>query len=577
MLVSFPTTAHSQTSPVYDFEKRLMRGDKSALFEIAPYFDSKKSIVEFLGHHVIHTTEAEVSKRIVNENCIFRPEELDISDSITTKQFSEFLALYNDKIVFSDLAHAFLITPLEKRETRYEARELTAYRKNELEAKVAELQKRDWIKDAGIDVFLYMKDPKALLIVASELYKRRYRFNRYIYDLSDLTDLLQGLTGTEFAVENSEKELTWHIDKEFYPAAFLNVLIYFSNHYQEYQWDNHQSIFVNPLIQPVKIGKEDSLFQQLSNETDSAAMDAFIQLTTCTPQKVIQLSDEYEEAGIDNNYSLPTFPYRFLKQIAVLTDYCKMHEIDFNGVDQLRNTALKLDQELPFNERRKMEDSLVSTLTLTEITAFEYWSLIYENSFALTYSAGRILDKFYSRHWTELVENDDQLALYLKKSILFDRLGIIGICNNYLIKFINAKPNVLDKLNSLHTDDPDIAHQIEKAKAMCSVKLKRPNIVEKEFESNKDFPEINVKKEIKNITSKVKDISEKEDALVELLAKIDYKQIGIALNEIENMSFKDNWEKYSFMDRDFGFFMADFDTITDRQEFLKLYNSLSEY
>lgn len=577
LFASIPITAHSQTSPLYDLERRLMLGEKQALFEIAPYFDSKRSIVEFLGHHIINTTEASVSKRIVSENCIFIPEEIVISDSTTTKQFSELLSLNYDKIEFSELAQAFLITPLVKRDARYETRELTAYRRNELKAKVAELQKRDWAKSAGIDVFIYMKDPRALMIIASELYKRRYRFNRRTPDLSELTDLLQGLMGTEYAVENEREKMSWHPDKEFYPNAFLNLLIYFSNHYQEYHWDNHQSIFINPSVQPKTTGNEESLFQQLSNESDSIAMDAFIQLTTCPPQKVIQLSDEYEQARMDKNYSLPIFPYRFLNQLVVLTDYCKMHAVDFKGADRVRNTVLKLDLNLSFRERRTIEDSLVNTLTLSEITAFEYWSLIYQNSYSITYSAGRILDKFYSRHWTELLENDDQLALYLKKSILLDQLGIIGICNNYLIKFMNANSRVIDKLNSLSTDDPDITNQIERAKAMCSVELKRPNIVNREFEGNMDFPEINVKKEIKKITRKVQDTSEKEYTLVVLLAKINYNQIGVALNAIENISFQDNWKKYSFMHRDFGFFMADFDTIIGRQEFLTRYNSLSEY
>ena len=43
------------------------------------------------------------------------------------------------------------------------------------------------------------------------------------------------------------------------------------------------------------VSKEESLFWLLSCENDSIALNAFTQLTTCSPQKIFQLANEFEK------------------------------------------------------------------------------------------------------------------------------------------------------------------------------------------------------------------------------------------------------------------------------------------
>jgi hypothetical protein len=45
------TNGQTKTHKLYTLEKRLKDGDKAALFEIAPFFDSNKELIEYLGHH----------------------------------------------------------------------------------------------------------------------------------------------------------------------------------------------------------------------------------------------------------------------------------------------------------------------------------------------------------------------------------------------------------------------------------------------------------------------------------------------------------------------------------------------
>lgn len=567
-----------QKHPLYTLEQKLMQGDQSAIFDIAKYFDSKKELTEFLGHHIIQTNESAVAKRITEENCIFTDSEITISNSTTSNDFLTFLNTNKIKITFSKMADAFIITPLELRTSRVEFREIPENKKSELQAKYADLLTKEWVNRANIDSLINKRNSKALLSIASELYKIRYRFNTYHSNENEFTELLQILMGIEIAVENERKELTWHIDKAFHPEASLNLLIYFAGNYSSFKWDEQSSTFRNDRIQVKAIGKEEFLFQLLNNQNDSIALDAFIQLTRCSPAKVIQLADEYQKANIDKSWGIPIFPYKFLKQLVALTGYCKQNNIDFEGSEKLKSTIDKLDSNLSFIERRKLEDSIINHLPIEEITAFEYWAAIKQQSWGITYSAGRILDIYYSKHWSEILKTEQYLKLFLKKSYLFDQLGIIGICNNYLIKFMNIGDLGIKNLESVQTEDNEIKNQIEKAKTFCKQTLKAPNDTMKVNDGNRDYNISNIAGKIKAIKA-IKNQEKLEDDLVELLSQINYSQIGEALREIENLKFKESsWEKYTFMERDWGFFIDDnFDRLPTRTAFLNLYDKLSEF
>jgi hypothetical protein len=556
-----------------------MQGDKKALFEIAPYFDSKKKVVEFLGYHRNETNESRIARRIVNENCIFTENEILITSKTAAKDFLSFLKKNENKITFSKLADAFLITPLELRVARVDFREISAIRSAELKGKYLELLEKEWVKKAKIDSFISKKDPKALLLIASELYKIRYRFNRYHLNENEYVELLQLLTGFEIAVENDKKELDWYIDKELYPDAALSLLIYFTGYYSKFNWDSKSNTFKNDSIQIKGIAKEDYLFQLLSNENDSIALDAFTQLTTSNSEKVIKLAYDFQSVREDVNDALPIFPFPFLKQMVVLTEYCKNNNIDFVGAASLKEDIEKLESELPFSERRKLENRLINTLTLDEITAFEYWTLIKEESWNLTHSAGRILDIFYSKNWTQLINSDAHLKLYLKKSYLFDNLGIIGVCNTYLQKFTNNGFSISAKLGLIKTEDNDIKGQIEKAKSICLLAVRQLKDTMKVSDANKDFNLKNIEARIRTIKTNGKGFEKMEEELVELLSQINYSQIGTALREIENIPFvSDSREKYDFMDSDWGFLIeGSFNSAATRNEFLEVYDKLSEY
>lgn len=559
---------------IYKMEERIMKGDKEALFEIAPFFDNKEQIIEFLGHHVLEPTLSSIAKRIVEENCLFTNTEIVITDSTSWKTFSRFLEANKDKIVFSKLAAAFVITPPEKRTARFDIRKLTALRQEELATRSLELQSFHWIREQKIDSFLVRKDPYAMVLIASELFKGRHRYNRYQDNETDYLDLLSLITGNEVGVEDEKKAISWHIDKDYYPDSKLNLLIYFLNHYKEYSWNEDLGMFINPRQIAILPGKEAQLFELLNHKKDSVAMDAFVQLTTCNPDQVGLLAKEYDNANVSHNYCLPGIGYRFLTQLSILTAWCKAQGIDFQGSPSLRNTIRLLQTDLPFAQKYQLENEVASSLTPDEITAFEYWALINENSWNLTFSAGRILDIFYSKNWHKIVADKKQLDLYLKKSMLFDRLGIVGACNNYLLKFTGSSTPLLNRLKNYQTKDGDIQQQIEMVIALNNAKPLKDSIFI--GDSNRDYKVPNLQKELIRLT-KEKRTEDNERKIVQLLAKINYQQIPQALQGLEQHTFSKYRNIYSFME-DFGFFEpGNFDSPQVRKDFISRHASYSEY
>jgi len=576
LLVLVSSNLISQNHRLYFLDWQLRNGDLNALFEVGEYFDSKTELTEYLGYHIINTNESNVAKRLIRENSMFLDSEIIIDSTITSKSFKYFLSKNKKNIMFSNLADAFLITPFDKRKTDFEIIELTKFKWNSLNTKRKELLNLDWVKENTIDSLVNSRNPMALLKTASVLLKNRNRFDEYDDNEEEIINLIQLLTKTQIAVPNESGELSYHLDKEFYEHAKINLVIFFANNYKKYNWDESINVFRNDELKIKVVDKEKTLFEMLSSENDSIAQNAFISLTKLDTQRVGDLSDQYRKADVSENYILPTFSFRFLKQLVYLTNYCKEKSIDFEGDEYLKSQIQLLKTKLTFNERRILEDKLINTLTLDNITAFEYWSLIYEKSWSLTYSAGRILDKFYSKNWKQLTTNPTHLETYLLKSKLFDDLGIIGFCNNYLVKFKGSSQQIIASIQNLSSTNLKVQGQIEKVKETTQIPIKLKVEEKKTWYGNTSEDIKDFGASFSEIIQKQKDSTELEDKISFLLSQIKYSQIGEALNSVEDLSIEDDI-KYSFLESDFGFsYIGKIEEMKNRKEFIKNYQKLSE-
>ena len=552
----------------------LERGDKQALFRIAQYLDSNRVMTEFLGYHILHTQQKQTARRLIEENCIFLNTEFVVDTGTKAKEFLSFLMTNINNISFSYDAAAYLITPLDKRDVKYEIRELTPNKREELKKDATQILNNEIVKHNNIDQLTRDKNPAALFNIASLLYANRNRFNTYQFNTSDYINLIELLTGTEIGIEDEHHKISYHIERDFEPDSRLNLLIFFARNFSSYKWDNRLGIFINNNIAIQKTDRETQLFQLLSAKTDSVAMNAFINLTQGDVIKIKALADDYDKADITFNWVLPTFPYRFLRQMVVLTDYCKHNQIDYWGPAKLRqNIATLKNGRLSFKKRYEIENNLIENITIDEITAFEYWCLINEQDFDLTYSAGRILDAFYSKNREKIIHNKKQLDLYLKKAALYSNIGIHGISNNFIKKFVGYGDAVIDPLKKINSSDVDIAAQADFAIKLAGQKPVPPKFDRKFNGGNYDTLVYDLPKQYRQIINDVKDSLDRDNAVSKLFSTINYDQIGLAFQLLEPYTFKWKNSKYTFMDRDFGFMAYDFENPALRTKFIKIYQS----
>ncbi|HEX7870955.1 MAG TPA: hypothetical protein VF455_12670, partial [Chryseobacterium sp.] len=138
---------------IYELDKKIRKGDFTSFLEIGNYLESNNPLTEYLGYHIINTNEANVAKRIISENSFFLQNEFKIDSTISIKSYREFLMKNQNKIIFSDLADAFVITPFEDRKTDFEIQELTQAKLDFLESKRNEIFNSNWVKTNHIDDF----------------------------------------------------------------------------------------------------------------------------------------------------------------------------------------------------------------------------------------------------------------------------------------------------------------------------------------------------------------------------------------------------------------------------------------
>lgn len=576
LLPAFRTPA--QQHRLYELETELQQGRKSALTETGRFLDSKKQLTEFLGYHVLKVTEDQVAERILRENCMFLPNELAFDSLFTRDKFSRFLLENEKQIVFSPLADAFIITPFEQRNTAFEIQELSRSQIDTLEAQRERLLRPEWVRENGIDKLIAQHDPEALKQIAGCFLRGRYRFNRSQWNEKEHISLLELLTHTLIAVPDRTGNLNHHLAEDFYSESKINLLIFFARNAPNYVWDEKQNCFVLTGVEVKPKPAERILFELLSSKNDSIAMDAFRQLAEGDPARVIPLANEYEHITSVSgyNYVLPTFPYRFLMQLPLLTDYCKSNGISYTCDTLLVKQLKRLRYYLSVSEQLRIENEVINQLTPETITALEFYGLAYEKSFPLTYSLGRIMDVFYSRNWDKITSDPKHLALYLKKAALYNELGIIGSCNLLLTKFEQSPETVLQRVRNLQTSDPDILKQITEIEKLQRKQPKTISKADKTWDGNSKKSVKNIAEKLAAVAASGKDSSYRDYDMQEVLSAISYRQIPEALKAAEPYKFKYDWRKYDFLATDFGICGYVLTKPEGRQEFLADYHRMSE-
>jgi hypothetical protein len=567
-------------SKIYKLKQNLESGQKNAFYELASYLDSHKKLAEFLGYHYLETEEISLAKRAIEENSIFTNQEIIIDSISGSEQFLDFLKKNDGKIKYSTEIQSFYITQIYQRNESVEFRELPKAKLEKLTKKIPEILQQDWVKNAGIDFLIQQNKPESLLKICEQFYRKRDKFNVYNRNKDNFYDLLSFLIRKDIGSIGRNKDLAWNTkDYNFDNNSILNLLIYFSKNYKNFVWNDSEKNFINKDLQSEKIDNIADLFEDLYNENDTLALNSYIKLSQSNSKRVGELATEKDKNFLDRtNSNVPIFPFRFLKQLSLLTEYYRQNNVDFIGSIQLKSTIDKLESNLSFRERRNLENQIISQLTLEDLAPIEYWSLIYEKKPNLSKSVSRILDIYYTKNWSKIISDNRQLSMYLKKSLLYSRIGINGNLNYYIYKFIGNGSETVKILNELKTDD-DLKAQIQRAQKLCLEKFDYPIDDKKISDGNFNSQNIKIQEEVDKLRITAKDDDDFEYGVLKLFSKIGYAQIPEAIKVADNIKFKkENYrDKYSFLERDFGFFSIDNWQLEDvRKDFLSVYNTHNE-
>ena len=564
--------------PLYALESKIRQGDENALRELASYLDSSRVILDPLGYHQTKYAERSIALRMLRENTLFLSSEISFDKTLTRAAFINFLDTHQPRIIFDDTSEEFLITRLGERNTLYELRTIKPER-----IKFLDSIRPGWTYPylgltSLIDELIARKDPRALLHIATGWYYTRARYNEYMFKDEEFLGLMQVLTHEEIAVPDKDNNLSYIYNYTVDGIEKLNQLIYWVNHYNDYQWDDEKGYFVNRKQTARAPTEAEQLFQSLGSPDSTTAINGFTRLTEMEPEQISRLSENYKRNNVDFNRLLPTFTYSFLQQMTFLAKYGRENHIRYKTAADMGNRLEKLlGDALSFPQRYQYEEDLIDHLSLDEITEVEYFGLLHENDWNSTYSIGRIIDKFYSKNWQTLIHDRQALQLYLKKSILYDSLGIIGNCNKYLRKFENCSAATLQTVKDLQNTSTDKDISLQAGRIIQLYSAPKPIVLKakKTWEGNDDYKVGNLERTFNNILRSNKDQDNEQWAISQTIGKISYKQIGALLHILEKDSvLKKN--SYDFLERDFGFYIDEDDT-TGRRQFIKDYETLTEY
>lgn len=321
-----------------------------------------------------------------------------------------------------------------------------------------------WMKKNAIHDLMKTENNRAYLYLAADFFK-----NHLANYKNKTTPILSKKEYEDFFIESNQLNIKILGDNGKYKNIFKeikssgckdatlkrNFLLYWLTHHEDFEWNQSYSLYLNKHETLEKTENLEKHFRRLVSSNDEAAMESFQQITVGAPAEVMNLSNKYRQLLRSYNKTLPNIRHLYLEQLAVLTDFCRNNDIQYEPSPRLRQKLEQLRGDIPASERYDLENRIINSLEIQEVTAVEYYACLFENNNSFTFSIGRILDYFYSQHWEVVVHNDTQLRLYLKKAALYKRIGTIGSCNVYLNKIESKSEELNTRLNDLLKVEPD--------------------------------------------------------------------------------------------------------------------------
>ncbi len=475
---------------IIDFKQNYTNGDIKNLYDLAPLLNVTALMDDNLGYHFDRNEVKYVAARTFRENILF-PETINL-DSITNSK--EYLTLFLDenksRLSFSKLINAYIIEDLQSFKSDYELKEKstegedfeikseTSLSFDDINIDIKNFEKRvDFLgailKNTNqsdhyniIPIVLIelikTKDPKSLLYIGSEPFRFRHKYNNHNYN-EQYYEIINAFTDNSIALKDEKDNFTIQLSEDdYYNIKSKNYLFYWIHHYQDYSWDDEKGFFVNQKESSQQLSELELNFQKLYSSDNKIARIAFDNVLENDVAKVDKLLGGYkfENYGeFKKNDTLPMFFNRRLLNLTKLTSFYKSENVNYKVDSALNKKIRKIKNLKTYKDRIQYEDRLISELSFNEITRLEHF-LSKEDHYknyrnGINNSLARVFDIYYTNNFDQIIENEHQLRQYMKKAALFDKFGIIGSQNNYLLKFKGISETQKEQLLMLLRKETD--------------------------------------------------------------------------------------------------------------------------
>jgi len=193
-----------------------------------------------------------------------------------------------------------------------------------------------------------------------------------------------------------------------------SIFSFWINNYKHYEWNSDVRRFVNKNI--LKKDKQEliRLYKNLNGDNKDFALKSYWKLVHSDPILLAEVDKIYSKKLLKYNQSLPSRKYKYLLQLSRLVEYCKSNQIDYR-LDQNIETLLdRLTQADKIADIVDLENKLIRSLNIDNITSFEIWAIVNSSTNHIRYSATRITNLFYKKHIHQIVQSEAHFKLFLK-------------------------------------------------------------------------------------------------------------------------------------------------------------------
>jgi hypothetical protein len=267
-----------------------------------------------------------------------------------------------------------------------------------------------------------------------------------------IVEAIESRTGTEISVPNQNgATVPWATD----PVWMLHYGLYWESHWEDYTYDKRKQHFSHKASALNTEEAVANLFQQLASTKDSIALTAYQALAEADPGTVLRLLPDYTELIRQPNTAVPPLKRHFLRAAVTLKDWGKDFGLLRKLPVALEQNILQLLQPMGIEQRYALEQQLIETTTIQDLMVLDIYLITKLLEEDAAFSASRILDQLYSKHWKQICTNQLLLRIYLKKAAVFRTVQTTGTLHQYLKKIDQSDQTLMKQLAKLKLDETD--------------------------------------------------------------------------------------------------------------------------